>query len=146
MLMLINKKGYSIIEVLCSLMLISLLVPLIFKIQLMTIKKHKYIEVREYKISMLQAVENELYYNCSYSQIVKLVSSNNKYIIEDNLNFNYVYEHNIYEVFVDKLGTNNLGLEINVDMSSVLKITLQIKYEFYGKEESVTCTFSKGDY
>ena len=47
---------------------------------------------------------------------------------------------------VESLDAKKLGLEMKVEMAEVLKITLQINYESYGKEEKITCTFPKGNY
>lgn len=140
-----NKKGYTIIEVICSLMMISLLLPLIFKIHLMNIRVEKFVELSDNNISVLEAVKNELYYNCSFEKIVDLAKNNKIYIDEENFNLNYIYGKDISQIFSKNL-IGKYGMKIIVDISEVLKITLRLNYWFQGKEEIITCTFYKGNY
>ena len=141
-----RMKGFSMIEVLCSLMIISIALSYVFHTEMNYIKTRNYLEARDQKTKILEAVVTELTYNCSYQDISNLSESGKVYISKENLNLDNFMNSDIKTVFsvVNKNEKPYISLYIIKD--KVIKVTANMYFKLMNKEEMIKCDFYKGNY
>lgn len=144
MLKLKSKKGFTLIEALCSVCLFSILLLFAVEIKINEIKLNK-INYENIKYTyFLETVKNELVSNTSTEEICNLQSSGKLYISRKDIeNDSSIIDVN--SIFSAENDLNEfpyviLHLE---KKDGILMATLSMYVEFHGKEKVYTCTFAK---
>ncbi|MBV4418618.1 hypothetical protein KM800_04650 [Clostridium tyrobutyricum] len=139
------KKGFTMIEVLCSICIFIMLFTTAFKIQLNVFKMQKYNKSINDCTYTVESIKNNMIYNLSYDDILKLDSNNMKYIEVNNfLKFNYTSD-NILNLF-SPIKPKGSYIEINIEKGEILKIKLKSNQNSYGINRVRECEFYKGNF
>ncbi|WP_406788231.1 prepilin-type N-terminal cleavage/methylation domain-containing protein [Clostridium neuense] len=144
MLKLKVRKGFTLIEALCSVFLFSILLLFAVEIKINEIKLNKVnYETVKYTY-FLEAVKNELLSNTSVEQICSLQSSGKLYVSRKDIE----NDDSIIDVNSIFLAQNDLNKFPYIILhlkkkDGALMITLNMYVKFYGKEKVYTCTFTK---
>jgi prepilin-type N-terminal cleavage/methylation domain-containing protein len=96
-----KRKGFSLIEILCALTIITMLFSYIMHLELKSIRLKNYIEMKDKYVCLLETVTKELSYNCSYMELVDLCDTGKVYLAKENFNFQSLQEKNIKNCFSD---------------------------------------------
>ncbi|WP_446899343.1 type II secretion system protein [Clostridium sp. LBM24168] len=139
------KKGFVLIEILCSISVFAILFNTALHIQLNTynIKKHNE-KVINYTYEM-KYIKDSMIYSMGYEDILKLWNSGKKYIGLKNIS-DYDYEGtDVMNLFSDKnFGSEYIQMEI--ECGEVLKIHLKLNADIYGTQSLEECEFYKGNF
>lgn len=143
----IKHKGYSLIEVVCSLALLSLVITVtIFisessaKIRNMRINEQKY-------YTCIDILKKQIKYNSEYKYIKELYSSNKRYINQESISLDKLKDDDFLSLFTDEIPDNKPYIEACFEEKTedgVLKIILEVKWK--SEKRKVSCEFYKGDY
>ncbi len=134
------------IEVLCSLMIISSIFSYVFHVELNYIKTRNYLEARDQKTKILEALVAELTYNCSYEDILNLYETGKVYISKDNLNLDNFMSLDIKTVLTNVHKNEEPYIRLSIIKDKVIKVTASIYFKLMNKEEMIKCDFYKGNY
>lgn len=139
------KKGFTLIEVLCSISVFIILFTAAFSIQLNTFKIKKYNgKIKNYTY-VIEYIKNNIIYSLGYEELINLSHDGRKYIkLEDALKAENE-NSNILSVF----SSENPGkeyIEVDVEKGEVLKIDLKLKANIYGEYRDEECEFYKGKF
>lgn len=144
MLGLNNKKGFTLIEALCSVSLFSILLLFAVEIKTNEIRLNK-INYETIKYTyFLDALKKELISNASEQQIIDLESKGEIYVIKEKIE----NEDSILDVSSIFSAVNDENKFPYVILHSQkendnFKVVLTMHVKFYGKEKIYTCTFVK---
>ena len=142
----LKNKGFTIIEVLCSLSILSMLFSYIIFFELNNIRTKKYIEVKNENIKLLEASVSELSNNCSYNDLLALYNSKQIYICKDKLNFDSIMNYDIKSNVTEDLVNEEPYIILSFDKDKVIKVTATLYFKFINKEERIKWEFYKGNY
>ncbi|WP_368487846.1 prepilin-type N-terminal cleavage/methylation domain-containing protein [Clostridium sp. BJN0013] len=140
------KKGFTLIEVLCSITVFSILFMTAISIQLNSFKVKKYNKDLYNSILIMEYVKNNIIYNCSYDEILYLNNMNKKYINCNDLNFESIKDDNLVDLFSDVIPGKEPYIVLDVSGKEVLKVNLQFYENMYGSIKVQECEFYKGNY
>lgn len=140
------KAGFTLIEVLCSITILSILFMTAISIQLNSVKVRKYNKDLYNSILIMEHIKNNIIYNCSYDEIVYLNNMNKRYINCSNLNFYSIKENNLLDLFSEAVPDKEPYIVLTVSQGEVLKVNLRFYKNTYGRIKVQECEFYKGNY
>ncbi|MEY7999436.1 type II secretion system protein [Clostridium sp. Mt-5] len=140
------NKGFTLIEVLCSITVFSLLFMTALFIQLDTVKVKKYNEGVSSCTLIMEYVKNNIIYNFSREDILDLYKNGRIYINCNEIKFEDIEEIEAGNLFSDVKPMKEPYIVLNVMENNVLKINLQLYRKTYGKIKVDECEFYKGNY
>lgn len=141
-----KKSGYSIVEVLCAISILSITFTGILTLELNNLKLNKYNkEVIKYTY-VLDALKKEIMVNNSYDDIKDIINDNKRYISEENLTTERIKSLNLNQLFNASANLNNTYLEMTVIDEEALKVKLELHLKIQSKENIIFCEFYKGKY
>jgi prepilin-type N-terminal cleavage/methylation domain-containing protein len=140
-----KEKGFTLIEVLCSMAIFAILFSLALQIQLdsRNIKRYNH-KLKSYTYEF-SYIKNSIIYNLSYNDVIKLWDENKRYV---NLTDDFIDKSvpkSAKELFLDRNSTKNY-IEIEVEKGEILKIYLKMNVNVYGIMKSKECEFYKGNF
>jgi prepilin-type N-terminal cleavage/methylation domain-containing protein len=141
-----KKKGFSLIEQLCAISILSILSICIITIQLNNIRLKEYNKQVFLYCSVLEALKQEIIFNYSYDYVRQIYNSNKKYIVKDMLTINNLRSNDLNNIFSENSDMKNTYLLLNVVDGEVLKIHMELHLKLNYKEEIIECEFNKGNY
>ena len=141
-----KKKGFTIIEALCTLSIITILFSYIMQVELKNIRIKQYLEIKEKYICLLEAVSNELTYNASYFELISLSEDKKIYIDSENMNLQKIRSSKITDCFTNKVPLLKPYIVIFINKDKVLKVNTRIYFKYVNKEEMIECESFKGNY
>ncbi|WP_411679216.1 prepilin-type N-terminal cleavage/methylation domain-containing protein [Clostridium thailandense] len=140
------KKGYSLIEVMCSITIFSTLFITVLSIQINNLKiKSINNEIYNYSV-FLEAAKNNIMYNCSYDEIQKLDFEKKYYISKENLQIDKIKDKGIQNLFVTEKPLDGAYLVINIEEGKVMKLNLKLYEKIRKGTKVIECEFYKGKY
>lgn len=141
-----KKSGYSIVEVLCAITILSITFTGLITLELSNLKLKKYNEEIIRYTYVLDALKQEIMFNCSYDDVKNVFNSNRKFIAEENLTLERIKNLSLNELFDASVNTNNAYLSMTVTDEDILKIDLELHLKLQRKENLIKCEFYKGKY
>ena len=141
-----KKKGFTIIEALCTLSIITILFSYIMQVELKNIRIKQYLEVKEKYICLLEAVSNELTYNTTYLELTNLTDNRKIYIDNENMNLQRIKNSKITDCFTDKTPLVEPYIVMSINKDKVLTVDTKIYFKYVSKEEMIECKSFKGNY
>lgn len=140
------KKGFTLIEVLCTITIFSILFITCLTIQLNNSTLKKYNEnIIKYSVIMEQ-IKNNMIGNFSYEDVKKLKMQNKYYISKENINLDNFKGNDLKNLFTEKKVEDKPYLLMTVEGDSVYKINLKLYTKILKKERVMECEFYKGKY
>jgi type II secretory pathway pseudopilin PulG len=147
MLKLKTEKGYSLLETLVSLSIVTIIVFCGLSLHLLKVKQKSYNTALNQNLNYIETAGNSLLSNCSYDEIAAAFGSETKYIIAEDINANSLNTNNILTLLKSSSGSGSKNISITaVPGSGVLTISLQLSYFFSGKTEVLRYEIYKGNY
>lgn len=146
MLKLNKKKGFSLIEQLCAVSILSILSICVITIQLNNLRLKEYNKQVFLYSGVLEALKEEMLYNYSYDNIKGMYNLNKRYIAKDRLTISSVRSNDLSQIFSESSDTANTYLLLNLIDGEVLKIHMELHVKLNYKEEIIECDFNKGNY
>jgi prepilin-type N-terminal cleavage/methylation domain-containing protein len=141
-----KKKGFTLIEVLCSITLFSVLFMIILTMELKVLKVEKYNkEINNYS-PILEQIKNTMIYNSTYDEIEKLNLEHKYYMSEENIDFDKLREKGVINMFVETRPLKEPYLVINIEEGKVLKVNLKLYANIINNTRVMECEFYKGKY
>lgn len=140
------KKGYSLIEVICSITLFSTLFLAILSIQVNNLKIKKVSnQIYNYTVFM-EAAKNNIIYNCSYEDIERLNFEKRYYISKENLQVDKIKEKGVENLFTADRPLKDSYLMLNIEEGKVVKLNLKLYEKIRNDTKIMECEFYKGKY
>lgn len=148
-----KSKGYSLIEVICSLAILLILISYLisYQYQYYNLKKHN-IDIAN-GIGFLEGVCNNLKFHYSYEELINFLNYNaiasekTFYINKNNLKLEELNTNGLMDILSDKQGTYPyLKLCFNLTDENIITVDLFYVYMSTDAEESLNFRFTKGDY
>ncbi|MCI1943734.1 prepilin-type N-terminal cleavage/methylation domain-containing protein [Clostridium luticellarii] len=141
-----NSRGFTLIEVLCSVAIFSVLFMSAFFIQLNVLKVKDYNEEINRCTLIMEHVKNNIIYNFDYEDVLKLYKDSKIYINCSNLNIEDIENTGADELFSDVKPAKEPYVILNVTEGKVLKINLRLYRNTYRRIVVDECEFYKGNY
>lgn len=146
MLKLNSKKGFALIEVLCSITLFAVLFMIVLTMEISVLKVQRYTkQLNSYSLFM-EELKNTMIYNSTYDQIEKLNLEHRYYISEENIDISKLRELGPINMFVKTKPLKAPYLEINIEDGKVLKVDLKLYAKFINSTKVMESEFYKGHY
>lgn len=141
-----KSKGYSLLEVMCSVgiftMIITAMVPVVnYTFKIKNIER----EVTQYS-NLLHCIKNEMISNLDNEDLEHISSERKEYITSDKLQVDSLRENPLKDILVREAPDKKPYGEIIVENEDVYKIKIIIHYQSYNEEKEVVCEFVKGKY
>ncbi|OFI07578.1 hypothetical protein CLOACE_01820 [Clostridium acetireducens DSM 10703] len=137
------KKGFSLIEVMCSLTVFSILFIQLVVIQVNNNKlKYYNYKMNEY-VTIMEFIKNDLIYNSTYEEIIQLKNSNNIYITNENLKLDTIKKNNILNLFTNIKPHEENYLVLHIHEKEKLNLNLKIYGKVLNKNKIIECNISK---
>lgn len=140
-----NKKGFSIIEVVCGTALLTIFISIIFTVRSGTINFRRYNTEIENNIVFIEALKNNMLYNMTYEDIVKLKNSKKHYVNSENLKLDSLVNHNFNTIFSEELPHNKPYISIDYEENEILRIEIKL-YTKLRNDKILNCIFYRGNY
>lgn len=142
-----KHRGYSLIEVVCSLALLSIVISVtIFISQSSTKIRNRRIMEEQY-YSYIDILKKQIKYNSQYEDIREIFILDKKYIHCNKLILDNIKSCDILELFTDEVPKNKPYIEVYCEEESperVLKIVIDVKQKY--EHRKISCVFYKGDF
>lgn len=141
-----NKKGFTLIEVLCSMTLSAVLFMMVLTIQIDVLKVQRYNrQVNSYSVFM-EELKNTMIYNSTYDEIEKLNLESRYYIVEENIDTDKLRERGVINLFTEVKPLKEPYLIINIENGKVLKVDMKLYAKVINNTKVMECVFYKGKY
>lgn len=145
MLTLRNKrKGFTIIEVMCSIGVFSILFLSAMSIYLSTIKMRVYNDEMAKNTAYLENVKNEIISNISCDEIKDLSEAGKVFLNSENFNQNVLSNSNISELFSNENKLEMPYIQISAEDGELQYIKIKMYTKILDKVRILNCEFYKG--
>lgn len=141
-----HKKGYVLIEVMCSLILISLLINSMLIILKNSAKLHTDNKDRLKYINFMDALSKEVEWNLSYDDIINLKDSHRLYIDKSHMDVELLKHISKEELFSDIIPTERPYIEVSVTSGDILNINMNLYYNAFSEQKNMNISCYKGRY
>ncbi len=140
------KKGFTLIEVMCTIALFSILFITCLSIQLNTLTVKKYNEsIIKYSLYM-EYIKNNIMGNFTHEDIENLKTQNRYYISKENIDLENFREKKLRTLFTETSLKEKPYLVMSIEGDMVYKINLKLYTNILKKEKVIECEFFKGKY
>jgi prepilin-type N-terminal cleavage/methylation domain-containing protein len=140
------KKGFSLIEVMCSFAAFSIFFTFIVLIEINNLKLSKSNSNLDYYCRYMEALKNEITKNCTYNQMKELSAQQKVYILKSKIDLNTMSTLDIDDLVSNTIPNEMPYVKINVFEDNVLKIQILLHYNDLSKEKVIRCELYKGNY
>lgn len=141
-----SKKGFTLIEVLCSVTLFAVLFMIVLTMQINVLKVQRYTkQVNSYSLFM-EELKNTMIYNSTYDEIEKLNLEHRYYIPEENIDIDKLREQGVINMFVETKPLKEPYLEIKIENDKVLRVNLKLYVNVINSTKVMESEFYKGKY
>jgi hypothetical protein len=141
-----KKQGISLIEVVCTIGIISLVAGFIMTMHLSVLKIKAYNREKSKCLFALEALKEEIIHNYTYEEIRQLSVRHKNIINNDQLIVDNIKDFDLEDLVSDSRNSEKSYLEINVEDGFILKIEFRLHVLRNSKEEIYKYEFLKGNY
>ncbi len=139
-------KGFTLIEVLCSIAVFSLLFMTALYIQINAVKIKNYNEDADRYTLIMEYIKNNVRCNFSYEDILNLHEEGRVYLDCRNLKSEDIEKVKLYGLFSSVKPSREPYIILNIAAGEVLKIDLQFYGKIYGDVKVDKYEFYRGNY
>jgi hypothetical protein len=141
-----TKKGFMLIEVLCSLSLFYIMftAALTTECSSINIRKNN-ADLKSYCI-FFEALRDNMEYNASYDEISQLKSEEKLYIDSEKINLDSIKNSNLNTLFSNTVPDKEPYVKVSISEGDVLKVNISLCCKIFNSEQNLDCTFHKGRY
>lgn len=142
-----NRKGFTLIEVLCSLGIFSIIFICIISCQLSALNMKKSIKTMNNNVLIMETLKNNIIYSMNYNDLVILESNKNFYVHKDNLRLDKLKGELINTFNATKpIGEPYIELSFLQCESKVYHLKITFNPEHISNQSKLQCDFYKGDH
>lgn len=143
----LNKNnGFSLIEVLCSLLIFSIIFLTSQDIILNSIKARNINNIYEKNLTYLDGLKNLINSNSSFEEIDTIKNSGKIYIEASNININSLKYVNLQDILTS-LPQNKLPyIKFTISGVKVYEINVEYHFNIKGEEKVMKTVIYKGNY
>lgn len=141
-----KKKGFNLIEVICSITLFSILfmITLTIGVKVLNIKKYNK-EINNYTLVM-EEIKNRMIYNSTYNEIERLNLEHKYYISKEDINLDKLRQKDLIDIFIESKPFQEPYLVISIEEGYILKLNLKLYAKVNNNINIMECEFYKGKY
>ena len=147
MLKSISKRGYTLVEVLCSLGVFSIIFICMISYEVTSLNMKKSIKDMNYNVLIMETVKNNIIYSMTYEELEELKKDNRIFINKENMTLNKI-QRTVKDVFSKQVYAENPYIELSFLKCEFkvysLRISLHEGNENHNRE--LQCNFYKGCY
>ena len=129
-----KNRGFTIIEVMCSVTIFSIIFLTALSIKMATYKIKIYNDEVLKNIVFLQSLKSEILSNLSDTELNELVNSNRVFINSENINENSLKDCKIADLFSNNKKPEMPYLKIAVDNGTFTHIKIEMYTKVIGKK------------
>lgn len=140
------KKGVGLIEVLCSMAVLLILTSYVFTSRLNVLKVSKENRQLNGYVELLSSLKKNMYFNCTYDDIMELIKDDRLYIDKSNLSVKNLKENKL-QVFTKSNTNEKPYLKMDIENhGEVLKLELNLYVDVNKKNKVLKAVCYKGAY
>lgn len=140
------KKGFTIIEVLCSIAIFSIITSAVIDVCWNTVKLRKDTETSEKYALILETAVSNLENSLLYIDVDTLMAQQKRFISKEYLTMDMAFNENFKEHLQPAFPNALPYLELRFQGQDVYRITTVLHYRSKGIEKILCCDFYKGNY
>ncbi|MGH4120042.1 type II secretion system protein [Clostridium sp.] len=142
-----NKKGFTLVEVICSLSIFSIIFISVMAFDITSSKIKKTIKITNNNVFIMETLKNNIIYSMTFEELEGLKTGNRVFINNENM-ISAKIQKSLVNVFSDEALKENIYIQL-----SFLKYELNVyslRLCFYDNVQNATpglqCDFYKGNY
>lgn len=140
------NKGFTLIEVLCSIAVFSILFTTALTISADSLKLKRYsFRVKQYS-AFMEKLKNNMLYNATYEELQTLIEEEKYYIVEEKIKEENLKDGSVKDLFTSSKPLKEPYVALSVEGDKVLKISLKLYSKDFNREKVWECEFYKGKY
>jgi len=143
----ISKKGFTLLEVLCSLGIFSIVFICIMSFDVTSHNIKKDIKTLTNNVSIMETLKNNIIYSMPFEGLEQLQINNRFYVNKENMNMDKI-QSGVMDVFSDK--SNSVGEYIQLSfLKCEFKVySLRLSLHDGSPDDNIQlyCNFYKGDH
>jgi prepilin-type N-terminal cleavage/methylation domain-containing protein len=139
-----NRKGFALIEVLCSLVLISLLINSVLFVLTNSIKVHEENMSRRKYISFIDALSKEIEWNWNYEDITDIKNKQSFYIDKSHMDLEVLRSNIPEKIFTCILPLEQPYIKVSISDGNILTVNINLYYKAFGEQKNININCYKG--
>ena len=147
MLKSLNKKGFTLIEVLCSLGVFSIIFVCIMSFDITSLNIKKDIKTTNNNVLIMETLKNNIIYTMTYAELEQLIKDNKIYINKESMDFDKI-KISVINVFSSQMPSAGQYIKLSFvkDEFMVYRLTLSLFNRLPNDILELQCNFYKGDH
>ena len=141
-----TKKGFTLIEVLCSLSIFYIMFTAALTTQCSSINIRKNNSNLKSYCLFFEALRNNMEYNASYDEILQLKSDGKFYVSLEKMDIDTIKDSNLTNIFSNIMPSTQPYAQVSINGGDILKVNISLFYKLFNSEQNLQCTFYKGKY
>lgn len=139
-----NKKGFTIIEVMCSVAVFSIFFLTSLSIKLATDRMKIYNDEILVYTEYIEILKNEIICNITCDEVKNLSESGRVFINSENINAPVIKNSSIYNMFSSELKSGRPYIQISLTDGELQLISIRMYTKIISKNKIFSCQFYKG--
>ncbi|MGH4125681.1 MAG: type II secretion system protein [Clostridium sp.] len=143
----ISKKGFTLLEMLCSLGIFSMIFICIMSFNLTSLNIKKDIKTINNNISIMECLKNNIIYSMSFEGLEQLQKNNRVFVNKENMTLNKI-QKGVMDVFSDKVVLTDSYIQLSFLKCEFKVYTLRLTLHSGSPEDIIElqCDLYKGDH
>lgn len=140
-----SKKGFTLIEVLCSLGVFSIIFTCMMSYELASINMKKDVKILNNNVLIMETLKNNIIYSMTYEELSKLQNDNKLFINSENITFDRIRTP-VVDLFSNTMPINKSYIKLSFIKSELKVYSLNLSL-YTGIPNSalvLQCNFYKG--
>ena len=140
-----SKKGFTLIEVLCSLGVFSIIFTCMMSYELASINMKKDVKILNNNVLIMETLKNNIIYSMTYEELAKLQNDNKLFINSENITFDRI-RIPVVDLFSNTMPINKSYIKLNFIKSElkVYSLNLSLYTSIPNSALVLQCNFYKG--
>lgn len=142
---LINKKGFTMLEVLCSLAIFSIIFICMISFDVTSHNIKKDIKAINKNVALMECLKNNIIYSMTFEELEELQKSNRVFVNSENMNLNKI-QIGVVDVFSEEAILMHSYIQLSFLKCEFKVYTLRLSVHAGSPENNVElqCNFYKG--
>lgn len=143
----INNKGFTLVEVLCSLGIFSIIFICMMSFDVTSLNIKNDIKNINNNAMIMETLKNNIIYSMTFEGVEQLKSSNRVFVNKENMTLSKI-QMGITGIFSDKATTLDNYIQLSFLKCEFKVYTLRLSLHRGGQEDAIDlyCNFYKGDH
>ncbi|MBZ9688021.1 prepilin-type N-terminal cleavage/methylation domain-containing protein [Clostridium estertheticum] len=143
----INKKGFTMLEVLCSLGIFSIIFICMMSFDVTSHNIKKDIKTINNNVTLMECLKNNIIYSMTFEELEELKKNNRVFVNSENMYVNKI-QIGVMDLFSDKAILTDSYIQLNFLKCEFKVYTLRLTLHSGSPEELIElqCNFYKGDH